>query len=295
MSDLSDPGEPRPLRVVRRRAQADEWALVLTAEGLQASVHGSPDGFVLAVPDDQREAAEHALASFERENRRPPPTPELPPIDRDAPQHALLLGAVLLASFAITGPDGGALAERAAADAGAIRDGAWWRAVTALGLHADAGHVLGNAVAAALFGSAVFRAFGAGVGGALVLAAGGFGNAANALLRAEAHSTIGASTAVFGALGIAVGERMARRRASPSRQSAWIPLAAGLALLAMLGTEGERVDVWAHGFGFGVGIALGLAATAVPSRWLARPAMQAAIGLIAVLVLCGAWILALRS
>jgi membrane associated rhomboid family serine protease len=35
-------------------------------------------------------------------------------------------------------------------------------------------------------------------------------------------------------------------------------MAAGLALLAMLGTTGTRVDVWAHLFGLLVGGALGL-------------------------------------
>jgi len=292
---MSEGFELAAVRVSRRRAQADEWALVLSADGLLVRVEGGAEGFAVLVPAAERDAAERALAAFERENRRPPPPPEAPAIDRNGGRHALLVAALLLASFVATGPDGGAFSERGAAAADAIRSGEWWRTLTALGLHADAGHVLGNAIGAALFLSGVFRSFGPGVGLALAIAAGGLGNGANALIRTAAHSTIGASTAVFGALGVVVGERMVRRRATPSRQAAWIPLGAGLALVAMLGTEGERVDVWAHVLGLAAGIVLGAAATQIPTRWLARPLHQLAIGAAALALVAFAWLRALAA
>jgi membrane associated rhomboid family serine protease len=294
MSD-ADELEPRvAIRVVRRRALADEWALVLAAEGVRAGVCGGPDGFAVEVPASDGDRAERLLAAFERENRIAPPPPEPPPLDRTPLLHASVVSAALLATFAWTGPNGGWLAERGAAQASAIRAGEWWRAVTALVLHADAGHVLGNAIAGALFLTAVFRGFGPGFGGALALAAGAFGNLANAWLRDPDHTTIGASTAVFGALGVLVGERMVRRRATPTRTAAWIPLGAGLALLAMLGTEGDRVDVGAHTFGLAAGIVLGLAAARLPAAWLARPLVQLAAGLGAIAVIAGACALAVR-
>jgi len=268
---------------------------VLVAEGLRATVRGGPDGFAVEVPAHERDAAERALASFERENRTAPPPPEPPALDRHAFSHALLVTSALLASFAWTGPDGGLVGPYAAGDATAIRAGAWWRAFTALALHADAGHVLGNAIAGTVFFAGVFRSFGAGAGSALVLLAGGLGNAANAWLRTSPHTTIGASTAVFGALGVVVGERMLRRHASPSRRGAWIPLGAGLALLAMLGTEGEHVDVWAHVCGLAAGIALGLAAALVPARWLARRPVQWIAGAGAAALFALAWWLAVSS
>lgn len=292
---MNDAAELAVVRVSRRRAQADEWALVLNADGLPVRIDGTPEGFAVLVPASERDSAERVLASFERENRRPPPVPEPPAIDPNGGRHALLVAAFLLASFVVTGPDGGPFAERGAAAADAIRSGEWWRALTALGLHADAGHVLGNALGSALFLSGVFRAFGPGVGIALAIAAGGLGNGANALLRSAAHSTIGASTAVFGALGVVVGERMVRRRASPSRQAAWIPLGAGLALVAMLGTQGERVDVWAHVLGLAAGIVLGAAATQIPAQWLSRPLHQIAVGAATLALLALAWLRALAA
>lgn len=292
MEDAED-REPRVvLRVVRRRALADEWVLVLVAEGLRAELHGGPDGFAVEVPESERAAAERALASFERENRFVPPPPEPEPIDRHPLAHALVVSAALLASFTLTGPEGGWLADRGASSSEAIRAGEWWRAVTALLLHADAGHVLGNAIAAALFLAAVFRGFGPGVGGWLTLVAGALGNTMNAWLRDPDHSTIGASTAVFGALGILVGERMVRRRSTPSRTAAWIPLGAGLALLAMLGAPGERVDFGAHLYGLAAGVGIGLVATQLPLRWIAPAWVQLLAGTCAIATFAGAWSLA---
>ena len=49
-----------------------------------------------------------------------------------------------------------------------------------------------------------------------------------------------------------------RRRQQSQRRHAWVPVGAGLAILAMLGTTGARVDLWAHLFGLLVGGLLGI-------------------------------------
>lgn len=291
--DASPP--PVALRTTRRRAQADEWALVLAAEGVDALVTGSPEGFVLAVPAAECERAERALASFARENVRPPPPPAPPAIDPRAERHAFALACSLLVVFAVTGPGGGPFGDRLEASAQAIRDGAVWRSITALLLHADAAHVLGNAIAGALFLGAVFRAFGFGVGSTLALASGGLGNLINALLRHPDHATIGASTAVFGALGIAAGHALVRRRAALRGRPPWLPLGAAFALLAFLGTAGERVDLWAHAFGLVAGIVLGGAAACVPLAWLASRTLQWTAGAATLAAIAAACWMALRG
>ncbi len=176
-----------------------------------------------------------------------------------------------------------------------ILAGEVWRAITALTLHADLAHVLGNATAGALFLFAVFDAFGFGVGGALALAAGALGNLANALVQAPSHVTIGASTAVFGALGLLAGRALVLRRTSLRGRPAWLPIGAALALLAMLGTEGQRVDLWAHGLGLAAGVVLGALASRLPARWFASRAFQALTGASALAALAIAWALALRA
>jgi membrane associated rhomboid family serine protease len=282
--------EPRvALRRTYRRARADEWLLVLVADGIAAAVHGGPEGFVVEVPEGERERAERAIAAFERENAVLPPAPEPPSLARHPVAYALAVALALLVGFAATGPTHASLAERGSARAGLILAGEWWRALTALTLHADLGHALGNAIAGALFLSLVFRAFGTGAGAALVVAGGTLGNLGNALLRPPEHATIGASTAVFAALGLAAGHTMVRRRAA---RPIWVPVGAALALLAMLGTEGERVDVGAHALGLAAGLGLGWAAAHAPPARLARPALQALAGFAATAALAGAWLLA---
>ena len=100
---------------------------------------------------------------------------------------------------------------------------------------------------------------------------------------------MGASTAVFGAIGLlsALGVA-ARRRHEPKTRRAWLALGAGLALLAMLGTAGERVDLWAHLFGWLAGLALGLPIASA----LGRPpgaARQLTLGAATLLALAACW------
>jgi rhomboid protease GluP len=287
------------LRVSRRRAQIDEWVLVLSAEGVRAAVRGGPDGFALEVDASEAAHAEALLHAWQRENEAPPPAPPpAAPVDARAVRHAVVVAGFLLALYAATGPAGGedsAFGDRGAAESARIRAGDVWRAVTALTLHADFGHVLGNALAGALFLSAVFHLFGFGVGGALVLLAGALGNLTNAFVQAPTHATIGASTAVFGALGLLVGHALANPRAALERRPAWVPIGAALALLAMLGSEGARVDLWAHGFGLVAGVVLGAGAARLSAERLAAPALQAIAGAAALASIAGAWWVALHA
>ena len=97
------------------------------------------------------------------------------------------------------------------ADAERIRSGEWWRAVTAMTLHADVMHVLGNVVASVIFVSAAGRWLGPGVAAMLILLAGTGANLLTALVEKENHLSVGASTATFAALGLVVGLQSVRR------------------------------------------------------------------------------------
>jgi len=252
----SDDGWPR---IAPNRRLADEWALVLIAEGLSPTVARDRGGFVLRVPAPEEEGAARILAAYARENRRPEPAPAEPVVSGQ-----LLAGAAvslwLLAFFAVTGPWSGESIwfERGSADSSRILLGEVWRSVTALTLHADLAHATANAIVGALFLTAVCRSWGQGLGCALVLAAGAGGNLLNACFRGGHHVAVGASTAVFGAVGILGGVGLVRRRRRGFRgRRSWAPVAAALALLAMLGSAGERVDFGAHLFGLLAGGVLG--------------------------------------
>lgn len=256
-----------PLRVAAERKLADEWALVLIAEGLSPSVRRSSEGYVLGVPAEEAERGVAILLSYEREN------PVEPHEGDEAAGYAhvvtaLAVAGALIGFFFVTGAGDSMVHwfQRGSADVERILHGEVWRTVTALTLHADIGHVLANAIAGAVFLAAVCRGLGPGLGCAVVLLAGAGGNYVNALFHGSFHVSVGASTSVFGAVGVLGGLGVVRRRRKGVRgRLAWMPIVAALALLAMLGMGGARVDLWAHLFGFLVGGVMGvLVAFAVP-------------------------------
>jgi membrane associated rhomboid family serine protease len=202
--------------------------------------------------------------------------------------------ALLVAFFAVT-MGGAGPAEWFAAGAaasGRITSGEWWRAVTALTLHVDAGHVLSNALALAMFGTAVCLQFGSGLGLWLILGAGVVGNVMNAVTHPPAHTGVGASTAVFGAVGVLAGAQFARRRWGGRPGSVWAPVVSGLLLFAMMGTA-EYTDVLAHLWGLAVGLVIGVLAGRGIDR-PPRPWVQAMLGVAAALTVGFAWWLALK-
>ena len=274
---------------------------MLTAEGLSPSVRRGPEGFVLGVAVDEAERAADVLSAYvsenrERESRREQESRRKPePIAAGSAFAGLAFAAALLVFFFVTGPRNPAVIwfERGSADAERILLGELWRALTALTLHADLGHALANALFGALFLGAACGALGAGVGCALVLLAGAGGNLANALFQDPHHVSVGASTAVFGAVGLLSGLGVARRRRQRSlRRHAWVPIGAGLAILAMLGTTGARVDLWAHLFGLLVGGVLGIP-VGVALRRPPGPLTQWIFGSTALLAILYCWGLAL--
>lgn len=141
----------------------------------------------------------------------------------------------------------------------------WWRPITALFLHADLPHVLGNIAFGLWYGTLVNRSYDTWLGWSLVIASGILGNTLVALHHfPESHFSIGASTAVFGALGLLVAEGFAQRwrqRFSMQLGQLLIPMVAGGIILGWTGGfQDPQVDGLAHVAGFFSGIMLGLAA-----------------------------------
>jgi rhomboid protease GluP len=272
-------------------------ALVLEARAIPCRPHRSLRGWRLAVPARDMERAVEELALYRKENRNwPPPAPVA------APHHAntLITLSVLgllgifhnLTYLSLSGFGHHPIdwLEIGNADAGRILAGQWWRAVTSLTLHSDGLHLLGNLVIGGFFVDRLCREIGAGAGWALVLLAGLLGNLANALLQPAWHQAVGASTAVFGAVGI-LAVRSALRHRQSLLQRWLLPVAAALALLGLLGTGGERTDVGAHLLGFLAGLGLGWPAARIShhSRTLGFVA-----GGGAALLTAGAWLAALN-
>jgi rhomboid protease GluP len=171
----------------------------------------------------------------------------------------------------------------------------WWRAVTALTLHLDQAHLLGNLLFGIAIGGLAGRAFGPGIAWASILAAATAANYADMLISPPDHRAIGASTAVFAALGLLVG--FAWRHGLTLRERfkyAYAPVFGGVALLALLGAGDQHVDVLAHALGFIAGVATGwlYSRLGIP-RSRGRTA-QTLAGAAALALVALAWALALR-
>ena len=307
-NDAIDDDDPGLLGPVPSRGKAREWALVLQSMGIEYAVfhssvlsHRGGGGWLLRVPPEKRRRAVAAIDAYEDENAswRDPP--------RDVPRHreSLLLPLAFLALtvfFSVTGPAaaGSGWFGRGTADA-ALLTREPWRMITALTLHADLPHVLGNVVSGAIFGSAVSRRFGPGAALLGLVGAGAAGNALNALHHmAGGHLSIGASTAVFAAVGLLAGSQIVLTRGlkttrKRSMRELLTPLAGGLALLGALGAS-PQTDLWAHFYGFVSGLVLGLALGLLERRRAEVAAWrggQLALFVVGLGCIVGAWELAI--
>jgi len=286
--------EPRSLRVTPSRREAEDWTLVLAAAGISSKIEKTQSGWALVVEWRDEERATREITAFQEENRAVSES-IAPGLEYGRSYAGFTIAACFLGFYFITGPRNPAITwfRLGSASAEAILAGEIWRAATALTLHADPPHVLGNAASCAVFVTALCRQLGPGLGSSMVLLAGAIGNVMNAFAHGGHHTSIGASTAVFGAIGIMAGLQFTTRwRRVSRRPRPWVPLAAGLALLAMLGT-GENADVAAHLFGFVAGVPLG-ATAAVALRRPLRQAVQWPLALTAAIIIVGSWLMALR-
>jgi len=287
--------------VLRTRAAqvAREHALVLQATGVPHVRVQEAGHHVLAVEPRHEDRARLELERYARENVGWPPERLTPSYRSDGRLAAVVYAAAICVGFILDRARGLGVdwLEHGRTRAEAVLAGEWWRTVTALTLHGDLVHLAGNLVFGAVFVALTSQMLGSGVGLAVVLAGGAAGNALNALLQPSWHSSIGASTAIFAAVGTIVlyqwRDRGRRRFPLPYRLA---PPLAGLFFLGFLGMSEEgRTDIVAHCTGFACGSVAGLFLGSLPTDLLGRRAVQVASGAVAAALLLAAWLLALAS
>jgi rhomboid protease GluP len=278
------------------------WALILESRNITCRIEPVDMGWQLLVPVGKLHAARKEISLFEEENLNwPPPLPPANPLAQNTLSTLSVL--LLLATFhnftQLDTPPSGSVPlnwlELGNAHAAMIMDGQWWRLVTSLTLHSDWLHLSGNLAIGGVFIFCVCRDLGSGLAWSLLLGSGILGNLANACLQPPDHRSIGASTVVFGAVGILAGLSLIRNRKN-LKNRLLLPVAAALALLALLGTEGKFTDLGAHLFGLLFGFVLGLAAELLIGRF-GRPGrrVNALLVLICALVVVFAWWQALTA
>ncbi len=249
---------------------------------------------VLLVEEADYEAARVELAAYESENANwPPPTV----VAHAAPGArwgvAAYLAVVGVFHIITAGRAFGIdYYERGASVADKVIGAEPWRAVTALLLHSGPVHVWNNLLFGALFLYSAAYNLGGGVTCLAMVVAGALGNGTNALMQDPMHASIGASTAVFAAVGLLGGSEWRRRRLlSQRRLRVAAPIVMALCILAFHGIPEVpgRVDVMAHVTGFAWGVVLGVLLPMVLGARIEDRRTQAACGIAAAVVIAASW------
>jgi len=281
----------------RSLAVCQELALVLQAMDIHCKISAEPR-HALLVPGPVASRANEQLLAYLSEARKP--VQAQPPVPKQSSGIAgvvayvsLLLMFAYLQSHQSFGVDWLASGR---IDSAAVLSGEWWRTVTALTLHLDLAHLTANLVFGAAFGYFAGQLFGTGLAWAGILLGGSLGNYLSAWLQGPGHRSIGASTAIFAALGLLSAFTWRRwRRPDEKLLKRWSPIFAGIALLAYTGAGGERTDVLAHLTGFVCGLLMGVAYGAAGKRILLSAPAQRILVLLALFALTLSWMLAIQS
>lgn len=279
------------------RGACNERALVLHALAIPYEVLSLGSLTVIIVPGEFAEKAKYELRQYDSENRAPQRrTADILPVYQSGLPGVTVYVAVIclvawFAGEALFNLDWFAAGR---VDGELIRDGQWWRTITALTLHAGVRHLAGNIGFGVLFGLMAGRLVGPGVAWFGIVFAAALANFLNISLLASTHRAIGASTAVFAALGLVSGFVWRAKLMAQDRWSFRLgPIVGGVALLAYTGTGDANTDIGAHLAGFVCGFACGMLLT-LCARHLVRKNLQLSCGIAAVLAVVIAWTVALR-
>lgn len=292
------PSTPAPttqlLLKAEDREQLNACSLVLSAQDISHVIRVASQGEMAIYVDAELwpRAADEIAAYFE-ENRDWPqrslPLNHPPPLFRAM---GLMVSGCLALVYGLSGPwQRESLWFRLGAGDGQaiLLHGELYRLITALTLHADIVHLLSNCLLGAVLLHYLLELTGNGIGLMLMLLTAACANAINVWVHGPDHHFVGFSTALFSAIGMlcTLDHGTGRR---PSLRGLFMPIMAGLALLAVLGAEGERTDLGSHLFGLLCGLACG-PLTRLPGYQAARASLllQLMLSLLFFLIFALCW------
>lgn len=294
-----DPSYSQDILTIHDEENLTVYSLVLSSANISHQVTPLPSGkWAISVREKDRHRAEYEIETYKSENKNWPPKPyssdSFTPLFK---AQSLLITGSLILFFAVTGPWSGDSFwfGNGSANSRAILEGQeYFRLLTSLTLHADIVHLLGNCFLGAILLHYFFHIVGNGIGMMLLLVSSSAANYINSLAHGPGHNSVGFSTAVFAVIGILSALNYNRYRFKRPLQLL-MPLMSGMALLAMLGSSGERTDLGAHFFGLLAGLLAG-AILVIPHIFQYRRniTLQTLLSVFGFLLPILAWILAIR-
>lgn len=302
---LANPAQPDPAgQPGLERARADQFSLVLTALAIPHQINFRPgSGLRLLAPAAWAEQAMDELTAWQAEDNQAAEQARARTRSDGAqnePVTAMVLLLLILFHLLASGDlpglgQGLDWKTLGYADASLIRQGQWFRLVTAMTLHQDVIHLLGNVILGWPFFWLVCRRLGAGLGWLMIIVSGALGNLFTAWIHDWNHISLGASSMVFAAVGLIGGYTVLAGHFQGKRDLIK-GVGAALAILAMMGASGERVDLMAHFFSLACGLILGLAMGLISKAGQKIPSLISTLaGLAAILLVGLSWLEAIAK
>lgn len=271
-----------------------DWSLVLVSQGIEPTIDFAEngEGWGLLVTPQEYEPALAAIRQYRLENRhwhwRQPVYEGGVVFDWGS----LAWVAMLCIFFWLTPPQS-ALRSAGEMDSVLVGHGEWWRLFTAVWLHADLGHLAGNATLGVLLLGLTMGRYGTGIGLLAAYLAGAGGNVLSGLLAAGMHRSLGASGMVMGCLGLLAVQSLALWKRAPQAARLLLSGLCGALMLFLLLGLAPGSDIMAHFGGFVTGAVLGGLLSGAPQ--LAQKArLNFLAGLVFVVLTLWPWWLALR-
>ena len=233
-----------------------EYSLVLASQGVVHHISESPLGpFEIIVSASEAKHARRQIRLYRFENPPRVSNPPLPVAMSLAPFWILsvpIACTLLQFSGLVAG-----FTNRGIADASLINRGEWWRVFTALTLHGDAKHILGNLLSGFFVLNLISFRIRLSRMALPLLCTAGLANWFVAFTVQQDFRSLGFSTFVFAALGaLSSIEVRLMPRETYGLSRGFAPLFGAILLAVFMGV-GENSDILAHGYGFVLGLATG--------------------------------------
>lgn len=272
MIDTNDMNGPPQAIAARSKRQAMDWSLALASQGIAVIINRGETGWELIVdrPDYTRAIA--TLKQYHIENRGWRWQGHMP-VTGMAFHWGSVWWALAMAGFyywtMVVSPG---LQSAGAMDTQSVAKGQWWRLFTAVTLHENLPHLLGNEAMGFILLALAMARYGPGVAALAAFLAGVAGNCASLFFVPSPHTSLGASGMVTGALGLITVQPFALWRKS-SGVTSWLPraLAGGVLILVLIGFS-PGTDLAAHIGGFVAGILFALPLARIRPEALQRNA-----------------------
>jgi membrane associated rhomboid family serine protease len=281
---------------VRSERQALDWSLVLLSQGIESTIQRATEehGWQLHLEPGDYARAVATLRSYRHENSRPTWQHVLPGTGLTFDFRAIVW-FLLLALFHFGNSHLPAYREAGTMVSALVWKGEWWRLFTAVTLHADLSHLIGNCTTGLLLLGLAMAAFGPGCALLASFLAGAGANVIGLFVHPETHRGLGASGMIMAALGMLAAQSIGLlRHGLPARQLVGRGLLGGVLLLILFGFSPQS-DVIAHVAGFILGLLFGAVLSLLPSSVENNPYVNRVCEAACAILVSLTWFLALRK